>query len=204
MAEAETGTQAAEAAVEEKIGVDDFSELLGKEFKPKSDRAKESIERAVRTLAEQALQETTVISTDVVATINSIIAEIDAKLTEQINLIMHHAEFQQLEGTWRGLHYLVNNTETDEMLKVRVFNISKKELGKTLKKYKGASWDQSPIFKKYYEEEYGQFGGEPYGCIIGDYYFDHSPQDVEMLSAMAQVASASIRVIWGRSKRCGQ
>lgn len=191
MAEAETGTQAAEAAVEEKIGVDDFSELLGKEFKPKSDRAKESIERAVRTLAEQALQETTVISTDVVATINSIIAEIDAKLTEQINLIMHHAEFQQLEGTWRGLHYLVNNTETDEMLKVRVFNISKKELGKTLKKYKGASWDQSPIFKKYYEEEYGQFGGEPYGCIIGDYYFDHSPQDVEMLSAMAQVASAA-------------
>ena len=191
MAEAETGTQAAEGAVEEKIGVDDFTELLGKEFKPKSDRAKESIERAVRTLAEQALQETTVISTDVVSTINSIIAEIDAKLAEQINLIMHHPDFQQLEGTWRGLHYLINNTESDEMLKVKVFNISKKELGKTLKKYKGASWDQSPIFKKYYEEEYGQFGGEPYGCIIGDYYFDHSPQDVEMLGSMAQVAAAS-------------
>jgi len=191
MAEAETGTQAAEAAVEEKIGVDDFSELLNKQFRPKSDRAKESIERAVRTLAEQALQETTVISTDVVATINSIIAEIDAKLTEQVNKIMHHAEFQQLEGTWRGLHYLVNNTETDEMLKIKVFNISKKELGKTLKKFKGASWDQSPIFKKYYEEEYGQFGGEPYGCIIGDYYFDHSPQDVELLGSMAQVSAAS-------------
>jgi type VI secretion system protein ImpC len=72
-----------------------------------------------------------------------------------------------------------------------VFNISKKELGKTLKKYKGASWDQSPIFKKYYEEEYGQFGGEPYGCIIGDYYFDHGPQDVELLGAMAQVSAAS-------------
>jgi type VI secretion system protein ImpC len=191
MAEAETDAQAAEGAVEEKIGVDDFSELLNKQFKPKSDRAKESIERAVRTLAEQALQETTVISTDVVATINSIIAEIDAKLTEQVNLIMHNADFQQLEGTWRGLHYLVNNTETDEMLKVKVFNISKKELGKTLKKYKGASWDQSPIFKKYYEEEYGQFGGEPYGCILGDYYFDHSPQDVELLGSMAQVSAAA-------------
>ena len=137
------------------------------------------------------MQETTVISTDVVATINSIIAEIDAKLTEQVNLILHNPDFQQLEGTWRGLHYLINNTETDEMLKVKVFNISKKELGKTLKKYKGASWDQSPIFKKYYEEEYGQFGGEPYGCIIGDYYFDHGPQDVELLGAMAQVSAAS-------------
>ena len=120
MAEAETGAQEPEAAVEEKLGVDDFTELLSKEFKPKSDRAKESVERAVRTLAEQALQETTVISTDVVATINSIIAEIDAKLTEQVNLILHHPEFQQVEGTWRGLHYLVNNTETDEMLKIKV------------------------------------------------------------------------------------
>jgi type VI secretion system protein ImpC len=191
MAEAETGAQAPEAAAEEKLGVDDFTELLSKEFKPKSDRAKESVERAVRTLAEQALQETTVISTDVVATINSIIAEIDAKLTEQVNLILHHADFQQLEGTWRGLHYLVNNTETDEMLKIKMFNISKKELSKTLKKYKGASWDQSPIFKKYYEEEYGQFGGEPYGCIVGDYYFDHGPQDVELLGAMAQVSAAA-------------
>ena len=191
MAEAETGAQAPEAATEEKLGVDDFTELLSKEFKPKSDRAKESVERAVRTLAEQALRETTVISTDVVATINSIIAEIDAKLTEQVNLILHSPEFQQLEGTWRGLHYLVNNTETDEMLKIKVFNISKKELGKTLKKFKGASWDQSPIFKKYYEEEYGQFGGEPYGCILGDYYFDHSPQDVDMLASIAQVSAAA-------------
>ena len=89
------------------------------------------------------------------------IAAIDRKLTEQVNLILHHEDFQKLEGGWRGLHYLVNNTETDEMLKIRVLNISKKELGKTLKKFKGTAWDQSPIFKKIYEEEYGQFGGEP-------------------------------------------
>ncbi|MEL7045695.1 MAG: type VI secretion system contractile sheath large subunit, partial [Pseudomonadota bacterium] len=107
------------------------------------------------------------------------------------NLIMHHADFQQLEGSWRGLHYLVNNTESDEMLKIRVMNISKKDLGKTLKKFRGTSWDQSPIFKKVYEEEYGQFGGEPYGCLVGDFYFDHSPQDVQLLGDMAQVSAAS-------------
>jgi type VI secretion system protein ImpC len=89
------------------------------------------------------------------------------------------------------LHYLVNNTETDEMLKIRVLNISKKELGKTLKKFKGTSWDQSPIFKKFYEEEYGQFGGEPIGCIVGDYYFDHSPPDVELLGEMAKICAAA-------------
>jgi type VI secretion system protein ImpC len=77
------------------------------------------------------------------------------------------------------------------MLKIRVLNISKKDLGKTLKKFKGTAWDQSPIFKKVYEEEYGQFGGEPYGCIVGDYHFDHTPPDVELLAEMAQVAAAS-------------
>jgi type VI secretion system protein ImpC len=118
-------------------------------------------------------------------------AALDRKLSEQVNLIMHHEDFQQLESAWRGLHYMVNNTETDEMLKIKVFNISKKELGRTLKKFKGTAWDQSPIFKKMYEEEFGQFGGEPYGCLVGDYHFDHSPQDVELLANIAQVSSAT-------------
>ena len=86
------------------------------------------------------------------------------KLTEQVNVIMHHEDFQELECAWRGLHYLVNNTETDETLKIRVLNVSKKDLGRTLKKFRGTAWDQSPIFKKLYEEEYGQFGGEPFGA----------------------------------------
>jgi type VI secretion system protein ImpC len=77
------------------------------------------------------------------------------------------------------------------MLKIRVMNISKKELGKNLKKFKGTAWDQSPIFKRIYEEEYGQFGGEPYGCLVGDYHFDHSPPDVELLGEMAKVAAAA-------------
>ena len=119
------------------------------------------------------------------------IAAIDKKLTEQVNVILHHEDFQKLESAWRGLHYLVNNTETDEMLKIRVMNISKKELGKTLKKYKGTAWDQSPLFKKLYEEEYGQFGGEPFGCLVGDYHFDHSPPDVELLGEMAKIAAAA-------------
>jgi type VI secretion system protein ImpC len=156
----------------------EFSSLLKKEFKPKSERAQEAVETAVRTLAAQALIDSKIISDDALNTIDSIIAQIDKKLSEQVNLILHNAEFQQLEGAWRGLHYLVNNTETDEQLKIRVLNISKKDLGKTLKKFKGTAWDQSPLFKKFYEEEYGQFGGEPYGTIVGDYYFDHSPPDV--------------------------
>ena len=112
-----------------------------------------------KTLAAQALEGTALISDDAIKTIEAIIAAIDRKLTEQINLIIHHEDFQQLEGAWRGLHHLVNNTETDETLKIRVMNISKKDLHKTLKKFKGTAWDQSPLFKKLYEEEYGQFGG---------------------------------------------
>jgi len=173
------------------VEADQFAELLQKQFRPKTDRARAEVERAVQTLAEQALRETTVVSDDVVGTIKAIIAEIDKKLTDQVNLILHNEKFQQLESAWRGLHYLVNNTETDEMLKIRVMNVSKKELGKTLKKYKGASWDQSPIFKKLYEQEYGQLGGEPYGCLVGDYHFDHTPGDVELLGQMAQVAAAA-------------
>jgi type VI secretion system protein ImpC len=173
------------------VEIGDFASLLNKEFRPKSDRAREEVEAAVRTLAEQVLSQADVVSDDVSQTIKAYIAEIDRKLTEQLNAVMHHAELQQLESAWRGLHYLVNNTETDQQLKIRVFNVSKKDLGKVLKRYKGTAWDQSPIFKKIYEEEYGQLGGEPYGCLVGDYQFDHSPPDVELLRGMAQVASAA-------------
>ena len=173
------------------IEANEFDFLLKKEFKPKTDEAKEAVERAVRTLAEQALSQTKLISSDVVKSIEAIIAQIDTKLTEQINLILHHEDFQKVEGAWRGLHYLVNNTETDEMLKIRFMDISKNELGKTLKRYKGTAWDQSPLFKKVYEAEYGQFGGEPFGCLVGDYHFDQTPPDVELLGEMSKVAAAA-------------
>ncbi len=189
MADAKTTEEAQKEGVAVEAG--EFSSLLQKEFKPKSDRAREAVETAVSTLAEYVLKDTSIVSEDAVRSIEAIVAEIDKRLTEQLNQILHHEDFQRLEGAWRGLHHLVNNTETDEMLKIRVFNISKKELGKTLKKFKGTAWDQSPIFKKVYEEEYGQFGGEPYGCLVGDYYFDHSPPDVELLGEMSKVSAAA-------------
>jgi type VI secretion system protein ImpC len=173
------------------LEVGDFQSLLKKEFRPKSDRAREQVESAVRTLAEQVLQDTDLITDDAINSVNAIVAEIDKKLTDQINQILHHPDFQLMEGTWRGLKHLVFNTESSETLKIKVFNISKKELGKTLKRYPGTSWDQSPVFKKVYEEEYGTIGGDPYGCLVGDYYFDHSPQDVELLRAMGQISAAA-------------
>ena len=171
--------------------ISEFENLLNKQFKPKTDTAKEAVQAAVKTLAEQALASTSLITKDAVSSIEAIVAEIDRKLSEQINLIMHHEDFKALEGTWRGLHYLVTNTETDEKLKIRVMNISKKDAGRTLRKFKGTAWDQSPLFKKIYEEEYGTPGGAPYGCLIGDYSFDHSPPDVEMLLSISQICSAS-------------
>ncbi len=178
-------------AEEQAVSTGEFSQLLQKEFRPQSDRAREAVETAVQTLAKRVLADTTLVSADAVRTIEGIIASIDQKLTDQVNLILHHTDSQQLEGAWRGLHYLVTNTETDEHLKIKVQNISKMEIHKTLKKYKGTAWDQSPIFKKIYEQEYGTFGGEPFGCIVADYYFDHSPPDVELLGEMAKVAAAA-------------
>jgi type VI secretion system protein ImpC len=169
----------------------DFASLLKKEFKPKTDEAKSAVEQAVQTLAQQALANTALRSTDAVRTIEAMIAALDKRLTEQVNKIIHHEDFQKLESAWRGLHYLVNNTETDEQLKIRVMNVSKQDLGKTLKRYKGTAWDQSPLFKKLYEEEYGQFGGEPYGALVGDYHFDHTPPDVELLGELSKLAASA-------------
>ena len=177
--------------VTETASTSDFAALLNREFKPKSDRAREAVESAIHTLATQALSSTSLISNDALRSIEAMITAIDAKLSEQVNAIMHHEDFQALEGAWRGLSYLVNNTETDETLKIKVFNISKKELGRTLKKFRGTAWDQSPIFKKVYEEEFGQFGGEPFGLLVGDYYFDHSPADTQLLGDIAQVAAGA-------------
>jgi type VI secretion system protein ImpC len=169
----------------------EFAALLNKEFKPQTDRARTEVQSAVRTLAEQALSGISLTSADAVTNIKAIIAELDHKLSDQVNEIIHQEEYQDLESAWRGLHHLVNNSETDQMLKIRVMNISKKDLSKTLKRFKGTAWDQSPIFKKIYEQEFGQLGGEPFGCLVGDYYFDHSPPDVELLGEIAQISAAA-------------
>src|SRR6266542_872289 len=111
-----------------------------------------------------------VVSKDAEANIKFWIKEIDKKLTTQLNEVMHHQDFQRLESTWRGLHYLVHQSETGDSLKIRVLNVTKRELFKDLER--AVEFDQSAMFKKVYEEEYGILGGEPYGLLVGDYDFN--------------------------------
>jgi len=165
--------------------------VVGTAFRPQSERAKNDIESALKISAQWALKNTNLVSDDAIKTLQGLVGEIDRVLTKQIDQLIHHNSFQKLEAAWRGLHYLVNNTDCDEQLQLRVMNISKQELHRTLKWYKGAAWDQSPIFKRLYEEEFGTLGGKPYGAIVGDYYFDHSAPDCELLTEMSKIAAAA-------------
>ncbi len=184
-------TAAAPAGQGETIQYDDFSMLLQKEFKPNDDTRATRIESAVQTLAQQALADAAVIGDDVFETMDAMRSALDRKLSEQVNLVLHHPEFQQLESAWRGLNYLVFNTSTGKDLKIRVLNIAKDECRKMFKQYKDAAWDQSPLFKKVYESEFGQLGGQPYGAFVCDYYFDHSAPDLEVLKGFAKIGAAS-------------
>jgi type VI secretion system protein ImpC len=123
--------------------------------------------------------------------IEAIIADVDAALSAQLNFILHAPEFQALEATWRGLHLLVRSADRNAGVKVKALDIGKRELSRTLRKFHGNAWDQSPIFRRVYEEEFGQFGGEPYALLVGDYGFDHQPGDVAMLADMGQIAAAA-------------
>jgi type VI secretion system protein ImpC len=171
---------------------DDFAELLKQKFRPRSDEAANEVESAVQTLVSQALADSSVIKSDVIDTIEEMIARLDQKLTEQVNEVLHAPEFQQLESAWRGLHYLVYNSETDATLKIKILNVGKSELYRNLKQYPGAKWDQSPLFKKIYESEFGQLGGEPYGALVADYHFSHAPTDVQLLRDLSKISSAAM------------
>jgi len=187
-----------EAAVSATGGeLDEFLQSLKQSFKPPKDEsaAKEQnarVQDAISIFVNQALSNTdAVIKDDVLDTIERLIASIDEKLTAQLNEIIHAEEFQKIESAWRGLHHLVYSSETDATLKIRVLNISKTELYQHLKDYPKAKWDQSELFKKVYEEEYGQLGGQPYGALVGDYYFSHHPTDVQLLRDLSKIAAAS-------------
>jgi type VI secretion system protein ImpC len=173
------------------VALDDFSALLQKEFKPNDDARANRIEQAVQTLAQQALSDANVIGDDVFTTLDAMRAALDRKLTEQVNLILHHDDFQQLESAWRGLSYLVYNTSTGKDLKIRVMNMGKDECRKMFRQYRDAAWDQSPLFKKIYESEFGQLGGQPYGAFVCDYYFDHSAPDLEVLKGLSKIGAAA-------------
>ncbi|MBX9805409.1 MAG: type VI secretion system contractile sheath large subunit [Alphaproteobacteria bacterium] len=181
---ADDKTDAPAAAEETALDV-----LMSKGKLARDDSQKPFARDLVTEFVNQVLEQGTVVSNDTVAFINQRILEIDDLIGNQLNEIMHDPAFQKLEGSWRGLNYLVMNTETAVHLKLRLMNITKKELLDDLEK--AVEFDQSQMFKKIYEEEYGTFGGHPYSCLVGDFEFTRHPQDMELLQKMSQVAAAA-------------
>lgn len=171
--------------------LDEFSDILRQTIKPRSEVAAKEVDNAVVALVREAMDDQTLVSEDVLDTLDAILAKIDSKLTDQLNAIMHHEEFQKLESSWRGLAYTVNNSETDSTLRVKVMNISKSELQAMFRAYPGARWDKSPLNMKIYEAEFGTLGGKPYGCLVGDYYFGFGSADVNLLRDISKVAAAA-------------
>jgi type VI secretion system protein ImpC len=186
MAKSEAELQAAAAETTELGLLDQIvaDGRFGKEA-PARERGKNLIKQFV----SEVLAGSITIAPDTEAMINARIAQIDHLLSIQLNEIIHHSEFQKLEGTWRGLKYLLSQTETSAMLKIKVLNVSKKDLLRDLQR--APEFDQSALFKKVYEEEFGVFGGAPFGALVGDYEFGKSGQDIELLEKVSNVAAAA-------------
>jgi len=150
---------------------------------------RESARDLIGEFVKQVMAGEMVVSKDTELMINSRIAQIDRLISKQLNEVMHHPEFQKLEASWRGVHYLVSQSETGDLLKLKVMNVPKKDLLKDMEK--ASEFDQSTLFKKIYEEEFGTFGGAAFGAIIGDYEFANNPQDLALLEKVAGVAAAA-------------
>jgi type VI secretion system protein ImpC len=155
----------------------------------KDESMKERGKELVKEFIAQVLEGSMTVSRDVESMINARIAQIDHLLSIQLNEILHHPQFQKLEGTWRGVKYLLSQSETSDKLKIKLFNANKKELLRDLQR--APEFDQSALFKKVYEEEYGMFGGAPFAALIGDYEFGRGPEDIELLERVSQVAAAA-------------
>jgi type VI secretion system protein ImpC len=169
----------------EEGGLGLLDQVIGATKQTEKDRAQDLI----KALTEEALKGTVTFSRNLSQTFDRAIAAIDAKVSEQLNQIMHNERFSKLEGSWRGLHYLVMNSETGTSLKLRLLQISKRELSRDLQR--AVEFDQSQLFKKIYENEFGTPGGEPYASLIGDYEWTSHPDDVETLRLMSSIAAAS-------------
>lgn len=182
------------AQVEEKTldQLAEFSDILKQKIKPRNETARREVDSAVGALVREAMRNQSVVAEDAIDTINELISQLDQKLTAQVNEIIHHEEFQKLEGAWRGLAYTVNHTETDASLQIKVLNTSKDELRSMADRYPGAKWDKSPLYDRIYQDNFDTFGGKPFGCVIGDFYFDHSPGDVDLLKSISKVCEASL------------
>ena len=155
----------------------------------RDDFQKEAAKDMIAEFVNQVMSGELTMSKNMDVAINARIAEIDRLISDQMNDIMHHEEFQKLEGSWRGLQYLVKNSLTGTQLKIRVMSVTKKELLKDFER--ALEFDQSSLFKKIYEDEYGTFGGAPFGALIGDYEFGNHPQDMALLDKLSQVAAAA-------------
>ena len=151
--------------------------------------ARERGKNLVKEFVAQVLDGAMTVSKDAEAMITARIAQIDHLVSIQLNEVLHHADFQKLEGSWRGLKYLMDQSETGEKLKIRVLNVTKKELLRDLQR--APEFDQSALFKKVYEEEYGVFGGAPFSALLGDYEFGRGPEDIELLEKVSNVAAAA-------------
>ena len=181
----EASKQTSAAVAEETGGLS----LLDQAIKVTKTAEPDEVQDLLRTLTSEALAGTVTFSKNLTQTFNKAIAAIDEKLSQQLTAILHNEELQKLEGSWRGLNYLVKNSETSSTLKIRVLNLTKKELHKDLTK--AVEFDQSQTFKKMYESEFGTAGGEPYGALIGDYEFGNGTEDLEVLQGISNVAAAS-------------
>jgi len=185
----EQAAAAAEAEVTEGSLLDQIVDegRFGKETEAQQ-RGRDMIKMFVKDVLEGAVT----FSEDTEAMLNQQIAEIDRLVSAQLNEIMHHEKFQKLEGTWTGLRYLVANTETGSMLKIRVLPLTKKELLRDVTAGRAAMGvDRSELFRKVYQEEYNVFGGNPYGALVGDFEFDKTGQDIKLLDAMSKIAAAA-------------
>ncbi len=190
MADKEQQTQAEpDAKTKEKEELSLLDQIISDGRMARDKSQEEYAKDVVGEFVSQILEGTITISKDTEAMINARISAIDRLISDQLNEVMHHEDFQKLEGSWRGLAYLVDQTETGEQLKIRVMNVSKKDLLKDMEK--AAEFDQSALFKKIYEEEFGMFGGASYGALIGDYEFTGFPQDMALLEKISQVAAAA-------------
>jgi type VI secretion system protein ImpC len=180
-----TAEQSAQVAQTKETTFNLLDQAIASTKQTEPDRAKELL----RTLTDEALKGTVTYSKNLTVTFNKAIKLIDEKMSKQLNAIMHDAKFLKLEGSWRGLNHLIMSSETSSSLKIRVMNLSKRELYKDLSK--AVEFDQSQIFKKIYENEFGTPGGEPYGAMIGDYEFTNHPEDIELLGQVSNVAAAA-------------
>ena len=179
--------QAAEAQAAEAQETESIS-LLEQAIGATRQTPKDETQELLKTLSREALKGTVSWDKNLTVTINKAIDAIDQLMSEQLSAVMHHEAFQKLEGSWRGLNHLVMNSETGAQLKIRMLNISKKELSKDLEK--AVEFDQSQTFKKIYESEFGTAGGEPYAALIGDYEFSAHPDDIDLLSNMSNIAAS--------------